>query len=30
LRPNQFVRVKPCAQLVQEVERLCGAGAVKF
>ena len=30
LRPNQFVRVKPCAQLVQEVESLCGAGAVKF
>jgi DNA polymerase III alpha subunit len=30
LRPNQFVRVKPCAQLVQEVESLCGPGAVKF
>jgi hypothetical protein len=30
LRPNQFVRVKPSAQLVQEVESLCGAGAVKF
>ena len=29
-RPNQFVRVKPSAQLVQEVESLCGAGAVKF
>jgi len=30
LRPNQFVRVRPSAQLVQEVESLCGAGAVKF
>jgi len=30
LRPNQFVRVKPCAQLVQEVESVCGAGTVKF
>lgn len=30
LRPNQFVRVKPSAQLVQDIESLCGAGAVKF
>jgi len=30
LRPNQFVRVKPSAQLVQDVESLCGAGTVKF
>jgi DNA polymerase III subunit alpha len=30
LRPNQFLRVKPSAQLVQELEGLCGAGAVKF
>ena len=30
LRPNQFVKVKPSAQLVQEVENLCGAGTVKF
>ena len=30
LRPNQFVKVKPSAQLVQEVESLCGGGAVKF
>ena len=29
-RANQFVRVKPSAQLVQEVENLCGNGAVKF
>jgi DNA polymerase-3 subunit alpha len=30
LRPSQFLKVRPNAHLVQEVESLCGAGAVSF
>jgi DNA polymerase-3 subunit alpha len=30
LRPNQFVKVKLSSQLVQQVESLCGTGAVRF
>ena len=30
LKPNQFVKVRPGSEFIEEVERICGVGAVHF